>query len=152
MNKLIKTCSKSSQQIQVFTNQVQIALATVFLRLGQELTPHEIEIFLRDVVDSYSNIPVEHIINALKNGAKGLYGRTFKLNTQEMNIWIQKYLENNPLEVNDIDHPTKFRVEHFGDIWELKNGVYYRNGKFFDNEAMFRYVYDMAKNKYEEKQ
>lgn len=44
----------------------------------------------------------DHILKAIRNGSLGRYGKTFKLSTQEICIWIREYADD-----NDIDLETK---------------------------------------------
>ena len=53
---------------------------------------------IADIENNYSTIDTVKIKQAIKNGALGKYGRTYRLSTQEVCIWIDSYLKENPSE------------------------------------------------------
>lgn len=56
-------------------------------------TPVNIDSIVKDVLNKYP-IEYEKIIEAIKRGSLGDYGRTFKMSTQEICIWIGQYLKD----------------------------------------------------------
>jgi hypothetical protein len=44
-----------------------------------------------DVLKEFEYLSIENIIEALRNGGLGKYGRTFKLSTQEICYWIRQH-------------------------------------------------------------
>ena len=67
-----------------------------FARTGKECTQQSIELITSDVIDEYGYLSTDTIIQALKNGGRGKYGRTYSLSVQEVCIWIDSYLKENP--------------------------------------------------------
>ena len=43
----------------------------------------------------YPDVPTANITDAIKNGAMGRYGRTYRFSYQEVSIWIQEYKKEN---------------------------------------------------------
>lgn len=71
---------------------LQVALSFAFERTGTE--PYNLDGIADDVITEFPNISENGIKSALRNGGLGKYGRTYKLTTQEVCIWIRKYLED----------------------------------------------------------
>lgn len=44
-----------------------------------------------DVLNEFSNIPIDKIQKAIRNGSLGKYGQTYRLSTQEICRWIREY-------------------------------------------------------------
>lgn len=71
------------------------AIAVAFDRTGT--TPPEINVIDAMVEDIFSEFPKLdelQIKKALRNGGLGMYGKTFKLTTQELCIWIRQYIKD----------------------------------------------------------
>lgn len=71
------------------------AIAVAFDRTGT--IPPEINVINAMVEDIFSEFPKLdelQIKKALRNGGLGMYGKTFKLTTQELCIWIRQYIED----------------------------------------------------------
>ncbi len=47
------------------------------------------------VLDEFSFLSLNKIREAIRLGSLAQYGRTYKLNTQEVCFWIRKYIESN---------------------------------------------------------
>lgn len=45
-----------------------------------------------DILSEFPNITEFQAKTALRNGGLGLYGKTFRLSTQELCIWIRTFL------------------------------------------------------------
>jgi hypothetical protein len=48
---------------------------------------------IAEVKSNFSYVQEKEILKAMKNGALGKYGRTYKLSTQEVCFWIYSYLK-----------------------------------------------------------
>lgn len=48
---------------------------------------------LQDVIKEFPLMTEDRIIEAIKKGSLGAYGKTYKLTTQEICIWIREYLK-----------------------------------------------------------
>jgi RNase P/RNase MRP subunit POP5 len=59
--------------------------------------PRNIEQMVKDVSSEFKNVDIEHVQKAIRRGSLGFYGKTFgEVSTQEICIWIIKYIEENP--------------------------------------------------------
>lgn len=53
-----------------------------------------IDATIEDIITEFSDLPIEQVREALRNGSLGEYGSTFRLSTQEICVWIRKYRFN----------------------------------------------------------
>jgi len=61
---------------------------------------------VNDIFTEFPKITEEQITKAMRNGGLGMYGKTYKLTTQEVCIWIRNYLkETGPVYAS---HPKIF--------------------------------------------
>jgi hypothetical protein len=63
----------------------------------------------------FPSVPIKNIIKAIYNGYTGFYGKTFKLNMQEMCIWVRCY--ENKCKPNDLKTEKPFNA-----FEEMKKG------------------------------
>lgn len=73
------------------------SVAIAFERVG--LSPEGVQIIdniANDINKKYRGIELKHLTQAIKNGAMGDYGRTYRMSTQEVSIWIREYIKENP--------------------------------------------------------
>jgi hypothetical protein len=68
---------------------LRLAIATAFERTGTE--PYNIDGMIRDIYSEFPKLDEAQIKKAIRNGGLGVYGKTFKLTTQEVCIWIRNY-------------------------------------------------------------
>lgn len=90
MNNLEHLQPKQDLDSQTSKELIKVSLATAFERTGTE--PYNIEPMLRDIITEFPRESEEDIIKAIRNGALGMYGRTYKLTTQEVCVWIREYI------------------------------------------------------------
>jgi len=50
---------------------------------------------INDVITEFKNLKDSDFRIALRNGGLGKYGKTYKLTTQEVCVWIREYLREN---------------------------------------------------------
>lgn len=48
-----------------------------------------------DLVNEFSYVNLKQIREALRKGSLGYYGKTYKLSTQEVCVWVREYLKCN---------------------------------------------------------
>lgn len=89
MINLEKLPTKQEDCTQIFNQTIQLAIATAFERTGTE--PFKIDSMIKDIVSEFPNFTSDEIVKAIRNGALGKYGRTYKLTTQEVCLWIREY-------------------------------------------------------------
>ena len=70
---------------------LQDALFFAFERTKTD--PFDVSGLVKDVLTEFPKLSGDSIIIALRNGGLGMYGRTFKLSTQEVCYWIREYLK-----------------------------------------------------------
>ena len=97
---------KALQQTSELTTQtskklevIKQSMALAFERTN--LPVFNIESLSNDVLSEFKNKDVSLITKAIRNGSLGLYGRTYRISTQEVCIWIREYLKTNPVSRND---------------------------------------------------
>ena len=49
---------------------------------------------INDLLDEFKHVTIKDIRESLRGGGFGKYGRTYKLSTQEISIWIREYLKS----------------------------------------------------------
>jgi hypothetical protein len=92
---------KSDYTIQTF-NDVKLSVVVAFERTGTDVK--NIENIVTDLMLEFSHVNTNDILQAIRNGGLGMYGKTYKLTTQEICIWIRTYLkDNSPVKAF---HPT----------------------------------------------
>jgi len=113
-NKINKQLSVSDLTTQTYKTTISTAVVKAFARTGKECNKESIELITNDVIDEYNNLPIEAIIEALKKGGRGKYGRTFLLSVQEICIWIDSYLKETSDEIdNNIYKYFRFPKDHY---------------------------------------
>jgi hypothetical protein len=68
---------------------LQKALFYAFERTKSE--PFDITLLVKDVLEEFPRVKETDLISAIRNGGLGMYGRTFRLSTQEVCYWIRQY-------------------------------------------------------------
>lgn len=89
MSNLQTSQEQQENSIQI-SKQLTTSLALAFERTGTE--PNNLDLMIRDITTEFNNLTVEHLTQAIRNGGLGKYGRTYKLTTQEVCVWIRSYL------------------------------------------------------------
>ena len=92
MNNLEQSQQKQELCTQTSKQTIQLSIATAFERTGTE--PYNVDTMIADITSEFPNESTEDIVKAIRNGALGLYGRTYKLTTQEVCLWIRAYISN----------------------------------------------------------
>ena len=75
---------------------LQKALFFAFERTKSD--PFDVSGLITDVLTEFPKLSSDRMIEALRNGGLGKYGRTFRLSTQEVCYWIREYLKPNKQE------------------------------------------------------
>jgi len=74
---------------------VSNSIAVAFERTNT--LPRKIDGMVKDVSEEFQNVDIFHIQKAIRKGSLGFYGKTFgEISTQEICIWVIKYLEEHP--------------------------------------------------------
>ena len=75
-------------------------LAVAFDRTNTE--PFNVEKMSFDIITEFPELSDEDLKKAIKNGGLGKYGKTYKLSTQEVCIWIREYIKENEIKIGKI--------------------------------------------------
>ena len=70
---------------------ISTAIAKAYERVGIESDEKNIINTVVFIKDEFSDLKLNQFIEALKNGASGKYGRTYRMSPQEICIWIREY-------------------------------------------------------------
>ena len=79
-------------EIQESVDDIKISLAMVMERLNMEFK--NINMTATDIHQEFKYATLLQIREALRLGSLGNYGRTYKLSTQEVCVWIRSYLND----------------------------------------------------------
>jgi len=87
-----------SSSIQTF-NQPKIlaSLCKAVERTGSEKT--DIPAILKDVAEEFPTMTTDEVCKAIRKGSLGVYGKTYKLTTQEVCIWIREHKKSLPMKI-----------------------------------------------------
>ena len=95
-----------NQENTVMFDKFQYAVVAIEERLNIKLEWDFIKVqnCHKDISSKFKGVPQEKIFEAIKKGSLGEYGRTYRLSTQEICIWIREYLKeekSNKFNPND---------------------------------------------------
>lgn len=93
-NNSIVSQQKSGISTRIYDNDsLKASLVICLDRLSLE--PKDLSNMIEDIRSCYPDIKTKHITGAIKNGAMGVYGRTYRFSFQEVSIWIRAYKKEN---------------------------------------------------------
>jgi hypothetical protein len=96
MNKLDN--SQQLQEVKIPISNLQASILIAFERTMTE--PYNIENMVKDIISEFPKVNPDDILKAIRNGSLGKYGKTYKLSTQEVCIWIREFLkEKNKINI-----------------------------------------------------
>lgn len=75
-------------------NNIRIAVTVAYDRLESELSNEKLSKITSDVFSEFNILDSDIIIAGIRNGSLGKYGKTYKLNVQEICIWIREHLKS----------------------------------------------------------
>lgn len=90
---------KSSTQQNSITLFSQFNANEVFLKCmvmafnRTNTEPFDITSTMKDVFSEFPKLTENDLKTALRNGGLGKYGKTYKLSTQEICVWIREYMK-----------------------------------------------------------
>jgi hypothetical protein len=64
-----------------------------FERTGISANVMQSDLIFNDIKTEYKDTPIEFIVEALRRGGLGYYGKTFKFSSQDACIWVREYLK-----------------------------------------------------------
>ena len=85
--------NKSLKQLEAteLEDNLKSSLVVVMQRLDMEFS--NVNATISDIVNEFHYLKLKDVIQALRSGSLGNYGRTYKLSTQEVCIWIRKFTD-----------------------------------------------------------
>tara|TARA_R110000868_G_scaffold14021_1_gene65427 strand:+ start:19650 stop:19970 length:321 start_codon:yes stop_codon:yes gene_type:complete len=98
MNNSNKLQTKLETDTQTYNNILKSSLALAFERTN--LPAFNIDNLVNDISNKYKNLPNEIMLTAIKKGALGEFGRTYRMSTQEVCIWINEHLKSINRDIN----------------------------------------------------
>lgn len=90
----MKDLANTQQQLEnnILTSKIQITTASVALAFERTNLPmFNTDKLVLDVLKEFENTPIKDITKAIKKGSLGHYGRTYRMSTQEVCLWIREY-------------------------------------------------------------
>lgn len=97
MENNLQISQKKLEKTTPIYKELVASVAIAFERVG--LSPEGVQIIdniANDINKKYKGIELNHLTQAIKNGAMGDYGRTYRMSTQEVSIWVKEYIKENP--------------------------------------------------------
>lgn len=79
-------------------------------RTGSEITPENMALMAKDISSEFSTVDFNVIQSAMRNGALGKYGQTFKLTTQVVCIWVRSEMKLNGIVEKEIFNPKSMNL------------------------------------------
>ena len=91
----MKNLTLSQPKLEITTQQSNLMkyIAVAFERTNTEVV--NIEKMSFDIISEFPELSDEDFKKAIRNGGLGKYGKTYKLSTQEICIWIREYKNEN---------------------------------------------------------
>lgn len=91
----MKNLTLSQPKLEVTTQQFNLMkyIAVAFERTNTEVV--NIEKMSFDIISEFPELSDEDFKKSIRNGGLGKYGKTYKLSTQEICIWIREYKNEN---------------------------------------------------------
>lgn len=84
----------SQQQLET-SHQINSLKQSLALAIERTNTvPFNIENMVKDILTEFPKLNDDSMSMAIRNGSLGKYGRTYKLSTQEVCIWIREHLKS----------------------------------------------------------
>jgi len=59
-----------------------------------------IDLTITDIISEFGYVSLKQIRESLRKGSLGHYGKTYKLSTQEVCVWIREYLKSNKTKLS----------------------------------------------------
>lgn len=91
----MKNLTLSQPKLEITTQQSNLMkyIAVAFERTNTEVV--NIEKMSFDIISEFPELSDEDFKKSIRNGGLGKYGKTYKLSTQEICIWIREYKNEN---------------------------------------------------------
>lgn len=97
LNKLQASQENSTQTYSSDDNILKHSLSLAFERVN--LPVFNTDNLCRDVLTEFKDLNIQTITKAIRRGSLGFYGKTYRMSTQELCIWINSYCKENKQEI-----------------------------------------------------
>lgn len=77
------------QEVMELEDSLRKSINIAFERVGTE--PYNIDNMINDVLTEFPRVTEDTFTMAIRNGSLGKYGKTYKLSTQDICIWVREY-------------------------------------------------------------
>lgn len=84
--------TQQTSEQKTLKHSLRTSILLAFERVGTE--PYNIENMINDVLTEFPRVKEETFTPAIRNGSLGKYGKTYKLSTQDICIWVREYLKS----------------------------------------------------------
>ncbi len=86
--------TKKSERLLAFKNRLQkeIAICAVFMDYPLKDEKHALAVS-KLIIDTFPSVEPKKLLEGIKNGYTGMYGRTYKMTVQEICLWIRCHIE-----------------------------------------------------------
>lgn len=89
----LQTKSETEMTIKENNRKADLQDALFFAFERTKTAPFDVTGLVKDVLSEFPRLSGQDLIIALRNGGLGMYGRTFRLSTQEVCFWIREYIK-----------------------------------------------------------
>lgn len=88
--------SQKSEEITQIYKRKELLNQSVLIAIDRvNSQPLNVPDIVEDVLNEFDYLDIDIILKAIKSGSLGVYGRTYKMSTQEVCIWIREYVNLN---------------------------------------------------------
>lgn len=116
MTNLKKLPQTSESNIQTY-KKTEVIKLSMALAIERTNTPaFNVDNLVGDVLDEFKGVSVNIITEAIKKGSLGSYGKTYKLSTQEVCIWVREHIK-----IHGKVSKEDFISNDFGTFEEIQN-------------------------------
>jgi len=116
-------------------NRIEKSIFLAFERTGLVINSMaSIQNICHDLKSVFPNIKEENIIAAIKEGALGAYGRTYRMSSQEICIWVRSYLKANP----EMKHTRNRELSHGAEFGLMQKYIdmFYKDETYTEDELV----------------
>jgi len=124
------TTNKSENYLTIADSKKALTVSVLksFVRLNKKQKSEEVSIIVEDVLNQFKEVHILDIIEAIKLGSTGEYGRTFNLCVQEFCIWVKEYVKKDNSIDNDLYDYYRRRKDFYLKIRRMPKGFFLSEG------------------------
>ncbi len=84
----LSNCKDNSQML-----KLQSSIVLAFERTGLTANEPQAQLILNDLKTEFKDVDIEIVVEALRKGGLGYFGKTFKFSSQDACIWVREQLK-----------------------------------------------------------